>query len=354
MKIGILSMQNVINYGSFLQAYALKRTIESLGHNVTFINIRPGEQIVIKGRDSSKHQPKRYNKILKRVYHVLFEKKRKSDFKSKYFPIIGINKPSQESECDMIVIGSDEVFNCCQPSQWGFSTQLLGDTEVKSITYAASCGYTTYESVCHYGMSTNVTNALKKLSGISVRDDNTKQFVYELLSVIPEEHLDPVLIYDWQKEVKPQSRFKDYILIYSYDNRINNDAEINAIKAFAKKHRKKLISFGVFQRWCDQNVMCTPFELLAYFDGADYVITDTFHGTVISIKRGKQFATIIRDSNKNKLSDLLNRFGLNERELRDMKMLEDVITKRIDYDSIIKQIDAESARSVDYLQTYLK
>ena len=45
MKVGILSMQQIKNYGSFLQAYALKSTIERLGHEVKFINIIKGEQI---------------------------------------------------------------------------------------------------------------------------------------------------------------------------------------------------------------------------------------------------------------------------------------------------------------------
>lgn len=38
MKIGILSMQRIVNYGSFLQAYGLKKTVEKLGHEVEFVD----------------------------------------------------------------------------------------------------------------------------------------------------------------------------------------------------------------------------------------------------------------------------------------------------------------------------
>ena len=38
MKVGIMSMQRVKNYGSFLQAYALKKTIEAAGHAVEFVD----------------------------------------------------------------------------------------------------------------------------------------------------------------------------------------------------------------------------------------------------------------------------------------------------------------------------
>lgn len=48
--------------------------------------------------------------------------------------------------------------------------------------------------------------------------------------------------------------------------------------------------------------------MLAYFINADYVITDTFYGTVFSIKYQIPFATIFRESNKEKLSDLLLSF----------------------------------------------
>ena len=251
------------------------------------------------------------------------------------------------------MIGSDEVFNCCQPSRWGFSSQLFGHTEVPSITYAASCGYSSYPKTKELGLNDEIYEALSRMKAISVRDNNTAQFVEQLTGITPVQHLDPVLVYDWKKEIKQQKRFKDYILVYAYDNRINNETEIHAIKAFAKKHKKKLISFGVYQRWCDRNVMCTPFELLSYFDGADFVITDTFHGTVISIKRNKQFATIVRDSNKNKLSDLLTRFDLLDREITAADELESTITSPIDYTQVNEKISAESKRSLDYLKQNL-
>ena len=45
MKVGILSMQRVVNYGSFLQAYALKQTLSELGHTVEFVDIENTERI---------------------------------------------------------------------------------------------------------------------------------------------------------------------------------------------------------------------------------------------------------------------------------------------------------------------
>ena len=43
IKIGILSMQRICNYGSFLQAYCLKKILEELGCTVDFIDYHPGK-----------------------------------------------------------------------------------------------------------------------------------------------------------------------------------------------------------------------------------------------------------------------------------------------------------------------
>lgn len=352
MKIGLLSMQKVINYGSFLQAYALKKTIEELGHTVYFIDIRPGNQI-LDCQTKSRRNIKIDRFILKRVEHIIFKKRRESSFINNYFHDIGINTPVSEEECDAIVIGSDEVFNCCQPSLWGFSAQLFGDTVKPSITYAASCGYTDVEKLKEIGKEKEVIKALNKLKKISVRDENTYTFVQKLTGKLPEQHLDPVLIFDWNKIALNQTKYKDYILVYAYDNRIVDEYEIMAIKSFAKKARKKLISFGVYQRWCDINVECSPFELISYFDSADYVITDTFHGTVISIKRNKKFATLIRESNKNKLQSLLNFFGLESRAVENMQSLPETIKRDIDYETINQRIEQERKRTINYLRNEL-
>lgn len=43
IKVGILSMQNIQNCGSVLQAYSLKKTIEKLGADVYFVDIKANE-----------------------------------------------------------------------------------------------------------------------------------------------------------------------------------------------------------------------------------------------------------------------------------------------------------------------
>lgn len=347
--IGIISMQRVINYGSFLQAYALQKTIETLNNDVVFLDIEPGIQLETEIEIPTDINNRGHVSFVKRVDHTLFSFIRKIYFNQILIPRYFYRR--HNDAIDGIIIGSDEVFNCLQPSKWGFSMQLLGDTYVPSASYAASFGFTTYELLKEYNVDKEVADALNKLTDISVRDNNSKECIMRLINVEPEKHLDPVMIYNWDGVVKHKKKYKEYILIYAYDNRITDPHIIKAIMLLAQKNNLSIISFGVYQRWCDKNILCSPFELLGYFDNAKYVITDTFHGTVISIKRNKQFCTIVKPTNKNKLMDLLEQFNLSSRLVDNIDGIEETLEEIIDYNTVNRIIDEEICRSKEYLRT---
>lgn len=359
MKIGILSMQRVYNYGSFLQAYSLKKVIESLGHQCEFIDIEQGRILdcykvaEIQKRKSYASKIDKY--ILKRIEHVVFKKKRSKLFEEKLFSQLGLNK-KEIDKFDVVVIGSDEVFNCTQNAEWGFSTQLLGKgiNSKKVITYAASCGFTTLEKLSELGLTEEVIECLSNISEFSVRDKNTYNFVEALTDKKPIMSLDPVLIGDFKGEITNELKEEDYIVIYGYDNRINDEKEIETIKKFAKKNKLKTVGVGFYQRWCDKNVLVEPFELLEYFQKAKFIITDTFHGTIFSIKLNKPFATIIRDSNREKLFYLLERFGFEAREVTNINKLEEVLTSNINFTKSNLIIEEETLKSHEYLKNSLR
>lgn len=265
MKIGIISMQRVHNYGSFLQAYSLKKNIEALGHSCAFIDIKPGERVL---QDVEK---KRVNYLLKfdkyffnRLRHYFFSKNRNRNFKNIYLEWLGISEDTNwNKQFDIVIIGSDEVFNCTQ-NKWGLSPNLLG-TEInagKIITYAACCGYTTYERIIELGLEKKVSKLLSNIEEFSVRDKNTAEFVKELTGKEPLYHVDPVFLYDFNEEIKYRQMKYDYLLVYAYDGRINKKDEISAIQQFAKEKCLKVLSAGLYQSWCDINISADPFELL--------------------------------------------------------------------------------------------
>lgn len=367
-KVGILSMQRIVNYGSFLQAYGLKMLLEKSGHHVEFVDYHTGKPLISQSRFQ---KPGPFFKVRKvfnafqydaswkhRIQFVLYKKQ----YAGKYLPILGITPVMNYlPDLDALVIGSDEVFNCIQSNpNVGYSLELFGKNQraKKLLTYAASFGNTTMEKLRQYHKDREIGWYLKKFDAISVRDRNSGRIVSELTGVTPEYHLDPVLAYDYIGECRliPQIKTKErYLILYAYSGRISR--EINDwIFAYAKKKGIKVYSFGGIHRCADHFIDCSPFDVLAYFQNAEAVITDTFHGTIFSIITKRKFVTIICKStgdsygNEEKLSDLLERTALPDRVSGTVDEIEAVLEREIDYTAVDKIINAERVKTLDYLK----
>ena len=354
MKVAILSMQEVKNYGSFLQAFSLKKNIESLGHTCDFINIIPGRQL-------AEYKISRFHKIrllLQRLWGWDFMKRFKTIYKfqtrfsKEFLPYLGVKPGENRTHYDVVVIGSDEVFNCAQQTWFGFSPQLFGHglNAGKVITYAASFGATTVEKLTKMGIRGEVAGYLKEIKSLSVRDCNSFQTVKDLIDKEPWMHVDPVLIYDYSAFMPKEVDMKDYMIVYTYPGRITDKEEIAAIRNFARKKGLKIVSVGHYFPWCDEVVVPTPFEVLAYFRNASCIVTDTFHGSVFSIKYNKPFCTIVRAMNSNKLTYLLQQFGLEGRIVRNMADMSAIMDSPIVYENVNGLIAKEKQRSLSYLK----
>lgn len=365
-KVGILSMQRIKNYGSFLQAYGLKKIVEQLGNEVEFVDYHI-EEPIIKNNESSGIKRKinkglevfKYNAKLK---HKLQYIRYKQEFDKKYFKYLNItNEYNYNPILDTLIIGSDEVFNCIQSnSNVGYSLELFGknNNAKKVITYAASFGNTTLEKLEQYGKNQEIKEKLENIDSISVRDENSKHIVETLTNKKCIKNIDPVLAYDYMNECKeiPELDIKEkYIIVYAYNGRISKD-ENKVIKSLAEKNKLKIYSIGGAQSCADKFIECSPFEVLAYFKNAEFVITDTFHGTIFSIINHKPFATLVRKSienkygNEEKLTDLLNTLDLKDRIIYDINNAEKVINKNCDYNNVEKILKNERKRSIEYLK----
>ena len=351
-KVGIMSMQRIANYGSFLQAYALKQLMEEVGCNVEFVDYHVGAPVITENADSKNKVVRKIEKGLETfqyrapLAHKLSFIRYKQSFAQKYMPLLGItDEMNYNPTVDCLVIGSDEVFNCIQKnSNVGYSPELFGKNNhaKKLITYAASFGNTTLIKLEKYKKANEVGALLKKFDAISVRDTNSGTIVEQLTGKEPGYNLDPVLTYDYMnccdKIPRVQTNEK-YLILYAYAGRISND-EADWIAAYAKKKNLKVYAIGGIQKCADRFVDCSPFEVLAYFRNAEEVITDTFHGSIFSVITHRPFATLIRKSvgnsygNEEKLSDLLNRLGLTERMTTKVEETEHINQQPIDYEKV--------------------
>lgn len=361
-KVGILSMQRVINYGSYLQAYGLKNTIMNMGFDVELVDyhvegVAPSNGSIF---ESIKHYLKMDGKFSHKVGLFLHRR----NFPKKYFPLLGISNYNYNPKLDYLVIGSDEVFNCFQKAkEVGYSLELFGKDNNADylLSYAASFGNTTIEKVDENKKREELSFYLDKFNAISVRDLNSESIIKELLHKEPSINIDPVLLYDFTKDSKfsYERKIKEkYLLLYAYTGRITK-SESDYIKSYAKSKKLKIVCIGGIEPCGGKFVDCSPYEIFGYFKHAEEIITDTFHGTIFSIINKNKFHTLVRKStngsygNEEKLSYLLHMFDLDNQLIYSIDEI-NKNTKDIDYDHVFELLEKERNKSITYLTNNLK
>lgn len=362
-KVGILSMQRVINYGSYLQAYGLKNTIKNMGFDVEFVDYH------VEGVDNSNN-----GSLMKSIKHYLsmdgkFSHKvglffHRRNFPKKYFERLGIKEYNYTPVLDYLVIGSDEVFNCFQKAkEVGYSLELFGKDNKANclLSYAASFGNTTMEKIEENGKKDELSFYLNKFNYISVRDKNSFGIIEELTKKTPSLNIDPVLLYDFTKDnnFSYERKIKSkYLLLYAYTGRISKE-EAKYIKEYAKKKKLKIVCIGGIEPCGGKFVDCSPYEIFGYFKYAEEIITDTFHGTIFSIINKNKFHTLVRKSkngsygNEEKLSYLLHMFELDNQLIYDINEI-DGKQEDINYSRVFEILEEERLKSKEYLSNALK
>lgn len=369
MKTGILTMNRIINYGSFLQAYALQEMLRSMGLETAFLDIGPERQRY----DAMYRENPGYrinllkahiHRLLghKTVCHTMYHEQKSWKFYHTLYNAfpgwwerwLGMDREDNLNTCyDQIVVGSDEVFNCTQSSRWGTSMKWFGQglqTDIL-ISYAASFGSTTWEALQDAGLEQVLAGNLANFQALSVRDENSAD-ILRRCGYPAENHLDPVLVYDYEHITPEDPQLQNILIVYTYPDRLQEQDVIGKIKAIAKVEGLRLVSIGSYYDWCENPVL-TPFEVLRYFRNARYVVTDTFHGSVFSLKFQRPFAVLVRDSNRQKLEDLLQRMGQTEAAISEGDDLAAVLHRPIPTAQLQNRLLREREKTMDYLKRNL-
>ena len=234
MKIGILTILNVNNYGAELQCCALCRKLTKMGYNAEVINylfgINPshdfrGEKLTVP--ISLKQKVKvSLLPIVQNLFCMFHQKNKKlrnkrfEEFHEKYNHLTSSVYPSVRSlydakfDYDVLCIGSDQVWNY----EKGYSLEpffaCFDKNGTKKISYASSIGLSF--------LSKEAERVFKKeLSGfahLSVREQQASELLENLLDRDVDVVLDPTLILD-NKEWLEVAKFdmcpkEKYILVY--------------------------------------------------------------------------------------------------------------------------------------------
>ncbi len=333
MKIGIITLHRVINYGSALQAYALQQYINKEGL---------GEAELIDYVFPNKFHKKKlsFKKWLRRLYCVQirdmyfrgrrFKIKRMKDFCHDYFRLspklynsveeIMANPP----EYDLYMTGSDQLWNVRTLRNDPVPYCEFAPANKRRVAYAAS--FTNQSLPKEYWDS--VRNRLNKYSHIGVRESSSLQIVKDLQirqDIVVRNNCDPTLLLDANDydslAVKPNYDIDgDFVLVYALQYAYKPEQAINSIVWKLREQTGLKFVFLDYYKASVQkgDVMVEgigPCEFCWLFSHAKFVIASSFHGTVFSIINRKPFYVVAppKNDSDHRINDFLECLGLEKR-----------------------------------------
>ena len=361
MKIDIVTLHRAQNYGSVLQAFALQKQIEKLGHQAYILDYYP-ERYTNKGLlKRLKNKSSRFNNplvllIAKLLIYPSYLKKG-IQF-NKFMHYLNLEKPSfatneegmgRFTDADAYCAGSDQIWN----SHWneGVEKALFLDFVPKGklcLSYAASIGLSNIPA----NEIDETKLLLDKFEFLSLREDKGVELVRELGRTDAVQCLDPTLLMskeEWSLYADDSYKGKEYVLTYN----LHHDPEIDkCAKAIASKYHLQIrnISYNWHDivrhghlDWCP-----TVEGFLGLIKNAKYVVADSFHATAFSIIFEKPFVVITPEVASSRLSSLLKMLELDDYNINKFTSLK-VIEQPIDYIRVKSIIATKQRESISYL-----
>jgi hypothetical protein len=307
-SIGVLTYHNVTNYGAVFQALCLQEKLKKISADaeVEIINYTPplATKFYLKKHLLKRREIDYIGKM------VQFKK-----FRNKYLNVNRIkcrNEPELRratKQYDLIIVGSDEVWKIGKIRGWDPNYLLRfveGEKQIRA-SYAASSSLATDFS----GHEREVEALLKQFSHISVRDKHTLDLVSKFYSGDVTEVVDPTLLFNLD-EIVPNFTLieKPYILMYAN----SNSKEMELVRAYAKMYDYLIVSIGHNNPRSDfVYLRANPEEWLNLIRHAELVMTNYYHGMLLSIRCGKNFIPMYNKTKMGKISDIAKKLGFEDK-----------------------------------------
>lgn len=356
MKIGIITHYDVHNHGALLQLNALVQVLKKefnadakalqYDKNYDFLGVELKAKYVLSFRSIKIYLQYLFQRGLQLFFFNIKKKRLFENFKHEA-NLVG-EYYSTCKHLDAIIIGSDEVFAL----HTGPTPALFGHAlpTSKVFSYAGCFGPTTLENIKDLHCESFVRSGLNGMIGLGMRDQNSCIIAKSLTNRSAILNVDPVILYGYQSELNRLSapKLRKYLLVYAYETRMNDPKEVAMIKKFAKQQGLQIVCAGFYHKWADKNINTDPIELLRYFKYAEMVVTDTFHGCVLSLITQREVAVKLRD-NSNKLLHLLQEYKIENRVIDDAWDLSTIFSEKEDQNYIAQEIIRRRRQSMEYL-----
>lgn len=323
MKIGLVTIYHVPNYGSVLQAYATQMLLKSLGYDCEIIQYKyPNRWHFDNGFPKPNNLKIFLHKFGLRTSHrgeikINLFRKRFLNF-TRLFNSLEDLRAQDWADFGCFIAGSDQVWN---------AKYVLGDSvfmlsfvppEIPRLSFSSSFALKELPD----NLIPKYRYELSQFRALSVREENGKQIIIQQLKINKDVFvcLDPTLLLDktqWLKII-PRSRFNKkapYILLYMlnyafeprpyvyeilahYQKRLN--CTIRAIAGYSKSYNLNMM---------DMSDVSVP-EFIDLFANADLIVTSSFHGTAFGINFGRPLISLVPNNNDDdRQTSFLRRIG---------------------------------------------
>jgi hypothetical protein len=368
-KTAILTLPPVSNYGGILQNFALQQALTKLGvepitlyrrHRVTFpqqiIGVLYRIYNIIRGRKQLRLTSKQKDYIYRES--TLF-KNRYINITEPLYSTSALRSKVKALNVSSVIVGSDQVW---RPKYTPFIYNHYLDfidskSGIKKIAYAASFGVDTWEY--SEAQTERCKELAKDFNNISVREKSGVKLCNEYLGAEAVQVLDPTMlltkedylsIIDYSNVPKREGLFT-YLLDDNKKKRnLVKEVEV-ALQIKEFKNQPKAFRGNKSTDIYDYIVPSVEGWIKA-FDQADFVITDSFHGTVFSIIFNKPFLAIVNEQKgASRFISLLESLGLEDRLVNEDCIVEQTIFgKKIDYKSVNTKLNVLRNEGFDFLK----
>lgn len=381
-RIGLAVCYDTKNFGSQLQVLATVKKVEELNCKPEIIRykkkitptfiIQTIPRLFNVSFVKSKLSGNQKDKALKtRPFYqaqVKLRNQRFNDFVEKNFaPLFSESYGGWETlvaKCkenyDAFLCGSDQLW---LPNNLGshFYTLEFAPDDKKKIAFATSFGVSQIPSF----QKKATAKYLNRFQHLSTRELAGQKIIKGLTGRTAQVVCDPTLLFaadGWQKMI-PDQKVVDESYVFCYFLGTNEEHRKIA-NEFKAKTGLKLVTCPFLDNYvgCDlefgdvQLFDMDATDFVNLIRHAEFVLTDSFHGSVFSILNHKKFMTFNRfntgaNSRNSRIDSLCTLLGLSERRYNGNVMN---VKEDIDYNAVEEKLEKLRAESAKYLEDALK
>ena len=346
-KIGTITFHWATNYGGVLQAYALQQALMKLGEDteiIDYVPFRVRAWIVldnVKGR--------RFGEFKKERSIARFRKERLRLSKRRFASDRSLKKAG--SDYTHIITGSDQVWNYSFVTTHGKKPKLsyfldFAGEDVKKLSYAASFGADKMPA----DYSGLVRSQLERFSAISVREDTGLEIIRGM--GLPACRVcDPTALLtreDYEKLLPEKGLGAPYVCSYLIHE---GQATAKAVESAVRELRSDL---ALRRTSPDDGVT----EWLGGISRAELVVTNSFHGVMLSLLMGTPFIAVPVEgwSMNARVENILRSTGTLQRLVSsaDKEAVRKACEAPIDWDKANAALEGLRREGYEYLENCLK